>query len=293
MKAQKGNRKEILIAILVTFLPFICGAVSSKFFALPEYKIERVLAFEKIEENHDNFSEKTNEYVKSIYDELKGKKNEEEIENANNDGKVAEKTEQTQIFPNVDVSEKSLNDVMSGISIAEAENVSYKRSDYGVGWDVGTGCNIRSRILSANSTIEIKTSNGCTVIYGSWIDPYSGQTLTGNPYRGDGTSNDLDIDHVIPLAYVNAHGGYYWSSEKKISYGKSLEGMNNGVYLAVSASENREKGANGPSGYYPKNPNFYCEYSRKWRDIARIYGISLAKTDYEIIEKVLVECKIN
>ena len=182
---------------------------------------------------------------------------------------------------------------MVGITIAEADNSPYTRKDYGSGWEVGSGCNIRARILQSTSLVSVQTSNGCTVTYGSWLDPYSGTTLTGNPYQGDdGTANDLDIDHVIPLKYVNSHGGYAWSSSAKIAYGKSLTAMANGVYIAVSASENRKKSDKGPADYYPPNPGFYCEYSRRWRDIARIYSISLSVRDYNKIQGVLSECGI-
>ncbi|MBQ3263645.1 hypothetical protein IJH06_00810 [Candidatus Saccharibacteria bacterium] len=184
---------------------------------------------------------------------------------------------------------------MSGIVIAEADGSPYTRSDYGTGWDVsGLDCSIRATILKQTSTIEVQTaSNGCTVTYGSWVDPYSGATLTGNPYQGDGTANDLDIDHIIPLKYVNAHGGYSWNSNAKVAYGKSVTAMDNGVYLAVSASENRKKSDSGPADYYPSNPDFYCEYSKRWRDVARIYNISMSERDYNKVQGVLVECGIN
>lgn len=185
------------------------------------------------------------------------------------------------------------NSAMSGIKIAEADNSPYLRANYGKGWNVGTGCNIRSRLLAAQSTVPVKTSNGCLVTYGSWIDPYSGARLTGNPYQGDGEANDLDIDHIIPLRYVNQHGGYAWSHTQKQNYGKSLAAMNNGVYIAVSSKENRSKSDQGPADYYPSNPNFYCEYAKRWRNIARTYSISLSQRDYNKVKGVLAQCGIK
>jgi hypothetical protein len=184
--------------------------------------------------------------------------------------------------------------IMAGIAIIETETVPYDRDEYQPNWNVGSGCNIRSRILTAVSTISVTFgSNGCTVIYGSWYDPYTGQVLTGNPYQGDGTANDLDIDHVIPLNYVNSHGGYYWNDSQKRAYGASLAGMDNGVYLAVSSSENRKKGDSGPASYYPPNPEYRCEYSRLWRNTARTYTIGLSSSDYNLIASVLESCGGN
>ena len=190
-----------------------------------------------------------------------------------------------------DLAAEATEEIMAGVSIAEASDAPYNREEYQSGWSVGSGCDLRAQILKATSLVSVTTgSNGCTVTYGSWIDPYSGITLTGNPYRGDGTENDLDIDHIIPLSYVNAHGGSEWSADQKKAYGQSLEGYKNGVYVAVSASENRKKGDSGPAEYYPPNPDYRCEYATKWRDLARIYQIPLNATDYAVIEEVLTEC---
>ena len=55
---------------------------------------------------------------------------------------------------------------MDGITIAPAENVPYDRDDYEPDWDVGTGCDIRSRVLSSSSQVAVQYgSNGCTVKY--------------------------------------------------------------------------------------------------------------------------------
>ncbi|MBR2725198.1 hypothetical protein IKE97_00945 [Candidatus Saccharibacteria bacterium] len=182
--------------------------------------------------------------------------------------------------------------LMAGVLISEPIDVPYLRKEYQPDWDVGYGCNIRARILQQTSIIAVKTaSNGCTVVYGSWVDPYTGVTLTGNPYRGDdGTSNDLDIDHIIPLKYVNSHGGSNWSKEQKREYGASLTAMNKGVYVAVSASENRKKSDSGPSVYYPPNKYYRCEYAQKWRDIAKDYQIALSRNDYNTVKNVLASC---
>ena len=186
------------------------------------------------------------------------------------------------------------SDVMSGITIMEAENVSYEREQYQPSWSVGSGCDIRSQLLTSTSLVTVQYgSKGCTVEYGSWYDPYTGETLTGDPYQGDGLENDLDIDHIIPLKYVNSHGGYYWSDTQKRAYGASMSALNFGVYVAVSASENRKKSDKGPSEYYPPNSAYRCEYAQKWRDIARKYNIGLSSADYTVVKNVLISCGIN
>lgn len=255
----------------------------------------------------DNYERQSKAYEDTFYERLKNAQlkaeqtndasNESTANNTDNGSSAESNASGSNDSASSRSSDSQTNNVsssaMSGIAIAEADGSPYRRADYGSGWNVGTGCNIRSRLLSSQSAVQVQTSDGCLVTYGSWIDPYSGVTLTGNPYQGDGTENDLDIDHIIPLNYVNSHGGYAWSSSQKQSYAKSLSAMNNGVYIAVSSTENRKKGDKGPADYYPSNSNFYCEYSKRWRDIARLYSISLSRRDYNKIEGVLAQCGIN
>ena len=72
-----------------------------------------------------------------------------------------------------------------------------------------------------------------------------------------------------------------------------MSAMNNGVYLAVSASENRKKGDKGPSEYYPPNSAYRCTYAQKWRDTARIYLIALASADYNVVKAYLRHVGLN
>ena len=44
---------------------------------------------------------------------------------------------------------------------------------------------------------------------GDYIDPYTGDELS---------LNDSNFDHIIPLNYVNKHGGAKWSHSKKHQY---------------------------------------------------------------------------
>ncbi len=247
----------------------------------------------------DNYEEQSAAYTQKFYEKLKEAQPNTiaaTTPTAQTPTTAATNSNQGATQPQATTSPKptsAATSAMSGIKIAEADNSPYLRANYGKGWNVGTGCNIRSRLLTAQSTVPVKTSDGCLVTYGSWIDPYSGVKLTGNPYQGDGEDNDLDIDHIIPLRYVNQHGGYAWSHTQKQNYGKSLSAMNNGVYIAVSSKENRRKSDQGPADYYPSNPNFYCEYAKRWRNIARTYSISLSQRDYNKIEGVLFQCGIK
>lgn len=129
----------------------------------------------------------------------------------------------------------------SSIDIAEQEatddNIGfvalYNRSDWNHWIDADSDCqNTRHELLISTSSIAVKfkSDDQCNVLSGSWYDPYGGENYT--------ISNDLDLDHVVPLKFAHGHGGDIWSKDKKKTFANDVENL-----LLVSASLNRQKGA--------------------------------------------------
>ena len=57
----------------------------------------------------------------------------------------------------------------------------------------------RAEVLIASSTGRVHMrKNGCSVDRGKWFDPYTGKTFT--------QASDVDIDHLVPLAWADAIG---------------------------------------------------------------------------------------
>jgi hypothetical protein len=110
------------------------------------------------------------------------------------------------------------------------------------------GCDTRNDILTRDLTdtdIDVAT---CRVYSGSLTDPYSGETI--GFVRGQDTSADVQIDHLLPLKAVWATGGAAWPAEKREALANDPINL-----IAVKGSENASKSDSLPSdwlpGYYP------------------------------------------
>lgn len=127
----------------------------------------------------------------------------------------------------------------------------------------------------------------------SGMKNYAIETLTGQAYNSDEFSytcpyshevvtkaKNIDWEHIIPLNYVDKHGGWAWSKEAKQEYAYNLD---NGV--CTWNKPNRVKGSKGPSEYMPDyNKKWYCY---KWLEIATRYDIPISQADYDVIVKTL------
>ncbi|WP_417544796.1 HNH endonuclease family protein [Marinobacter sp.] len=163
-------------------------------------------------------------------------------------------------------------------TLAMAQN--YDRSAFGHGWDDADGdCqDSRAEALIATSTTPVRFATGkrCRVVTGRWISPFTNQVVQN--------ASDIDIDHVVPLAWSWDRGAGQWSREKRERF------ANDPVNLwPVEASLNRSKGAKGPNEWLP--PAGQCGYVARFYRIVKIYKLEPRMGENEWIRAFLNDCR--
>ncbi len=138
----------------------------------------------------------------------------------------------------------------------------YDRDLYGSWIDTDGDCqNTRQELLAQLSTAAVQwNAKGCTANFGRWLDPYSGKTFTN--------ARDLDIDHIVPLAYAHAHGAALWDRDKRRAFANDARNL-----FAVDAGLNRAKGAQGPTEWMPPATAFQCQYLLHFDRVMKLYGL--------------------
>ena len=119
-------------------------------------------------------------------------------------------------------------------------------------------------------TAVFESDEKCRVRRGLWIDPYTGFIYLD--------PDDLDIDHVIPLAYAHAAGGYLWDETRKAAFANDQKNL-----LAVSRGSNRSKGAKGPSEFLPATA-FQNAYLELWKELSMLNHLNLLSEDEILIQ---------
>lgn len=136
----------------------------------------------------------------------------------------------------------------------------YSRNSF-AGWldEDGDCLNTRHELLLELSTAPTKKdSNGCRVMRGRWVDPYSGSVFLD--------STKMDIDHLVPLKWAWENGAYAWNKETRDKFSNDPVNL-----FAVSASLNRSKGAKGPDEWMPPNKAFHCQYVTRFHRVIISY----------------------
>ncbi len=161
--------------------------------------------------------------------------------------------------------------------------VPYDRDDWGSGWgDEDEDCiNTRHEVLILESLEPVTfNSSGCSVSSGYWYGAFAG-TYTSFP-------GSFDIDHFVPLANAHHSGGWAWSSERKNAFYNDLSDPQH--LIAVSASQNRSKGARGPDEWKPANTSYWCQYAFSWINIKSRWGLSVTSAELEALFFMVESC---
>ena len=168
----------------------------------------------------------------------------------------------------------------------------YTREQFGQAWtdDVTVafghnGCDTRNDILRRdlrNTTLKAGT-NRCVVLTGSFIEPYSGRTVSFT--RGAGTSSLVQIDHVVALADAWQSGAQQWNAVTRRNYANDPL-----VLLAADGHLNQQKGASNAASWLPPNKSFRCTYVARQVAIKAKYHLWVTAPERDAIARVLSTC---
>jgi len=70
----------------------------------------------------------------------------------------------------------------------------------------------RAEALVASSTTQVRfaADRGCRVISGRWVSSFTGNVIQN--------ASDIDIDHVVPLAWSWVRGAREWPGETRLRF---------------------------------------------------------------------------
>jgi hypothetical protein len=199
-----------------------------------------------------------------------------------------ERTKNYQAYDSLDACLESGGELPKGMTLASVNGSKkqsgklqdYERSAFGHGWDDADGdCqDSRAEALIATSSTPVRFASGnrCRVITGRWISPFTNKVIQN--------ASNIDIDHVVPLAWSWERGAHQWSDEKRQRF------ANDRINLwPVELSLNRSKGALGPNEWLP--PAGQCGYVARFTRIVKKYQLEPGPVETNWMRSFLKSCQ--
>lgn len=174
----------------------------------------------------------------------------------------------------------------SGSAVPEVQAVPrYDRDAFGDRWaDVDHDCqDTRNEVLIRDLVDERLDARGCRVMSGVLHDAYTGSTVEF--LRGPKTSDAVQIDHVVPLAYAWKSGAWRWSDAEREAFANDPREL-----LAVDGRTNQAKAADGPASWLPPNIAAHCSYAQHWAEVLHAYDLTPLSADAAELDAITKEC---
>ena len=165
----------------------------------------------------------------------------------------------------------------------------YDRAVFGQAWadEDRNGCDTRNDILRRDLDAVTFTASSartqCRVATGSLWDPYTGHHI---PFeRGQGSSQVIQIDHVVALAEAWKSGADHLTAVERQTLANDPLNL-----LAVDGPSNQQKSAQDASTWLPANRGFRCHYVARQISVKYSYGLSVSPQERDAMRRVLDGC---
>jgi len=176
--------------------------------------------------------------------------------------------------------------ILDTVPIAVGRAPGYERDAFGSGWldTDDNGCDTRNDILARDLRDEaFKPGSVCVVISGVLDDPYTATVIRF--VRGAGTSDEVQIDHIVPLSWAWGNGAGDWTEDQRKAFANDPRNLR-----AVEGTANMSKGDSGPGEWMPANAPFRCDYVESFVTVVAGYELSIPEVDRAAIREVLATC---
>lgn len=163
-----------------------------------------------------------------------------------------------------------------------APKTNYSRDQFGDGWESKLGCDTRNIILNRD-LVDVVANTECKVIKGTLHDPYTGKDIIFT--RGDTTSDDVQIDHVVALSDAWQTGAQQLSFDERVKLANDpLE------LLAVDGLANQQKSDGDAATWLPPNKAFRCQYIARQIAVKQKYRLWVKPAEKDAMLHVLAAC---
>lgn len=164
-----------------------------------------------------------------------------------------------------------------------APKTGYTRAQFSNGWGKIETCDVRNYILARDMTDVAYVDDTCKVKTGTLADPYTGKIISF--LRGDGTSDDVQIDHVVALGDAWQKGAQQLTPAERYSLANDpLE------LLAVDGKANQDKSDSDAASWLPPNKDFRCNYVARQIAVKAKYKLWITQAEYSAMAQILTGC---
>lgn len=177
---------------------------------------------------------------------------------------------------------------LAGVAVkGRAPKTGYSRQQFGQSWrDLDrNGCDQRNDVLRRDLrkfTLKAGT-HGCLVLSGTLTSPYTGTVI--HFVRGQRTSQEVQIDHVVALSDAWQKGAQRWSAAKRELFANDFLELR-----AVDGHSNGSKSDSDAASWLPPDKKYWCEFVARQIAVKKKYGLWVTRAEHDVMTRILRTC---
>lgn len=164
-----------------------------------------------------------------------------------------------------------------------APKTGYTRALFYESWGEIDLCDTRNYVLGRDLTHITYVPDSCKVASGTLNDPYTGTTIQF--VRGQDTSDDVQIDHVVALSDAWQKGAQQLLPTERFAFANDPLNL-----LAVDGKTNQAKGDGDAATWLPPNKSYRCSYVARQVAVKLKYRLWVTTAEYQAIARLLITC---
>ena len=126
-------------------------------------------------------------------------------------------------------------------------------------------------------------TRGCLVLSGRLDDPYTGQSIAF--VRGESTSANVQIDHVVALSDAWQKGAQQWTTSTRTRFANDPLNL-----LAVDGPTNQGKSDGDAATWLPPRASYRCAYVARQTAVKARYRLWVTAAERDAVRRVLTSC---
>jgi hypothetical protein len=168
----------------------------------------------------------------------------------------------------------------------------YRRVAFGDAWTDtdGNGCNQRDDVLlrdvvaSAPHSVGRQGSCDHDVLSGTWVDPYSGASITLTDAKQPSQAESVQIDHIVALSVAWRYGARSWTAERRLQFANDLRDL-----VTSGGASNQAKGGSDAAQWQPIRAT-QCGYAVRYVTVKAAYGLPTDAAEKQALARMLATC---
>jgi hypothetical protein len=168
----------------------------------------------------------------------------------------------------------------------------YRRALFGEAWtDVdGNGCNQRDDVLLRDlvrtQPFRVGRQGTCDhdVLAGTWVDPYTGASITLSDAKRQEQAESVQIDHIVPLSVAWRYGADAWPDARRLAFANDLRDL-----VAAGGAANQAKGGSDAAQWRPPRAA-QCGYAVRYVAVKAAYALPTDAAEKTALADMLATC---